>query len=786
MRSFTGWIAGAVAFLVLGGAVAHAQPCFTPLTSLGPVDPADGFPAYYIDSNGLPLQKCLDLVCDPALPIPDPHLPISFPDNYPVEVFYHRAIAKLAAGTVSSTYTAALEGSFANGSVALAGDQIVFTRIRLRLLGGVPSGTYTFTHPYGVNVLTADNLGTVNFTQNVGVAPGVFTGALNGGVGPFLTAVAPPPPVGLIGTAVNQTVTGSPCGTNLFSVQGPGLPNGVLQTNQFSTIIGRRAAICGNGFLDPGEQCDDGNTLAGDCCDPTCMFEANNSPCASNVCRTGMRCNGAGVCGGGAVNTAPCDDGNACTTADTCANGTCVGGPAPNCDDGNVCTTDSCDPASGCVSTPNTLPCDDGMFCTINDTCSGGVCSGAPFVCPTAAPVGVVLADAYVDSGSPTTKLGAKTSLRISSSPVRNTFVRVQVTGIGNRNVTSAVLHLKVSSASGSNSVAGGSIHQISDCSWDEHLITSKTQPVIDGPVLATVGAVKLKQLVDFDVTSAVTGDGTYCFAIDSPSKDLAIYNSREATSGKPTFTVDAACPCTGGGPAPTCGDNQVNQPSEQCDGTADAACPGRCQANCTCAPVPPAPRCGDNIVNQPSEQCDGTSSAACPGLCQANCTCGTPPSTATASVVADTFVESDLPGTNLGSNVQLSIDAGPAVKQAFLRVTVSGVGASHVSSAVLHIQDAKTTNAQSVSGGTIHAITNCTWDEHTMTWDTRPAIDGPGLATQGAVALGQAVTLDLTSAVPGDGTYCFAIDSTSTDGVDYNSREASTGKPTMTISVTP
>ena len=32
-------------------------------------------------------------------------------------------------------------------------------------------------------------------------------------------------------------------------------------------------AVCGDGVLDPGEQCDDHNTVAGDCCSPTCQIE---------------------------------------------------------------------------------------------------------------------------------------------------------------------------------------------------------------------------------------------------------------------------------------------------------------------------------------------------------------------------------------------------------------------------------------------------------------------------------------------------------------------------------
>src|SRR5262249_62008885 len=113
-----------------------------------------------------------------------------------------RPSRKMAVGTLTAGSTAALEGSFANGGQVLPGDQVVFSRIRVRTLGATPGGAYTITHPYGVEVLTADALGTVNFTQDsprlpVGlVGPALaFGSAITGGrVGPFLQAGAPPPP----------------------------------------------------------------------------------------------------------------------------------------------------------------------------------------------------------------------------------------------------------------------------------------------------------------------------------------------------------------------------------------------------------------------------------------------------------------------------------------------------------------------------------------------------------------------------------------------------------------
>ena len=103
--------------------------------------------------------------------------------------------------------------------------------------------------------------------------------------------------------------------------------------------------------------CDDTNICTDDSCDPGmgCVFTPN---------------------------LAPCDDGNACTTADACAGGICQGGSPPACNDANVCTDDGCDPGSGCTFTPNTDPCDDGNACTTADTCSGSVCqAGPPLVC---------------------------------------------------------------------------------------------------------------------------------------------------------------------------------------------------------------------------------------------------------------------------------------------------------------------------------------------------------------------------------------------------------------------
>src|SRR5205814_1670409 len=159
----------------------------------------------------------------------------------------------------------------------------------------------------------------------------------------------------------------------------------------------------------------------------------------------------------------------------------------------------------------------------------------------TAAPTTLVfpaVADTYVDGAAPTTAFGASPGLLVSSSPLRQAFLRFAVSGLGDFTVNRAVLRLTVGTASSDGSASGGSVSTMTGGAWSESVTAFASRPVIDGRVRATRGKVAPKQVVDFDVTGAVVDEDVYDFAVTSTSTDPVRYQSREGLA-KPLLVVD-------------------------------------------------------------------------------------------------------------------------------------------------------------------------------------------------------------------------------------------------------
>ncbi|PLS79794.1 MAG: hypothetical protein CYG59_11385, partial [Chloroflexi bacterium] len=110
-------------------------------------------------------------------------------------------------------------------------------------------------------------------------------------------------------------------------------------------------------------------------------------------------------------------------------------------------------------------------------------------------------------------------------------------------------------------------------------------------------------------------------------------------------------------------------------------------------------------------------------------------------------------------------------MEQAFLRFTTGTINGS-ITSAKLRLY---VLNGSPAASGSIRRVSNTSWSERSVTYNTRPALDGTTVGTFGNVAIGQWVEVDVSGVVSAAGTYSFGVSQSGTDGVDFAAREHST-----------
>jgi hypothetical protein len=263
-QRFTQWLSLLAVFFMLAAYGSRAQAA---LQAVGPLDLANGFPTWYQDANAVALVPCLSLTLLPSgnqgcvlpaqPPFYNPGIAMSFPGNYPFEVFYFIADSNATTMTpapdpasplATFVYRAALEATFGTAAPA-AGGQVTFSRVRMRMDAPL-AGTYTITHPFGTETInvTTPGIKALNLTRDLGITP-FPTGPLAGDLGPWLIrkSVAPVYPLTV---ATGETfigdfnfpgpVTGSPTGNNFIRIVGPvgsnldGLGNNTVTTANFA------------------------------------------------------------------------------------------------------------------------------------------------------------------------------------------------------------------------------------------------------------------------------------------------------------------------------------------------------------------------------------------------------------------------------------------------------------------------------------------------------------------------------------------------------------------------
>jgi cysteine-rich repeat protein len=359
--------------------------------------------------------------------------------------------------------------------------------------------------------------------------------------------------------------------------------------------------LCGNGHIDPGEQCDDGNILAGDGCSPTCQLEE----CGNGVLDPGE------VCDLGAANNGKCKGCSAdCLSNESCGNGIIDPECGEVCDDGPTANTEGV-----CAVGSDGEHCGD--HCKSDETCGNGVVDiGCGEVCD---PPGVngcqpgctsagSCGNGIVDPGEECDN-GLDTmapSFNCDNCDCRSDCV---INRCGDGFVDSQ----------------GSEHHEDCDAAPQAGSGDRAATPTQSGSC-------------NLDCTTAVCGDGK----VNGSANEQCDNGSANANDAD----------CTAGCQVNVCGDGHDDTVGpvhiEPCDlGSANGGSSG-CSIGCT------APTCGNGIVDQ-GEQCDLGPANSNTGACLANCLlarCG--------DGFVETGVEQCDPGSAGGSSCSPTTSSAP------------------------------------------------------------------------------------------------------------------------------
>jgi hypothetical protein len=239
------------------------------------------------------------------------------------------------------------------------------------------------------------------------------------------------------------------------------------------------------------------------------------------------------------------------------------------------------------------------------------------------------IADSVVIETLPSTNFGTDNSIRVDGSPIKRSYLRFTVSGVGAGTVQSAILRIYANSAN----TTGFAVHSVANNTWTENGITYTNSPAV-GNVLNNSKPFNAGAWVAVDITSYIKSDGTYNLDIDSTNTINTNLASREAGANAPQLVVTLA--------------------------------------GSTSTPTPVSTRTATKTP---------TATAITGG-----------PGTVTFNPSADAYVISTSASSNFGTATNLRVDSSP-ITRSYLRFVVSGLpGAVQSASLRIYANSANTT----------------------------------------------------------------------------------------------
>ncbi|MCB9568046.1 MAG: DUF4215 domain-containing protein [Myxococcales bacterium] len=214
--------------------------------------------------------------------------------------------------------------------------------------GGSDSTTTSATNTTpGTASATSSTSGTMSGTESAGETTG-STGGTESTTSP---------------TSGTDTTGGGVCGDgNLDAGEecDDGDANGTARSMCEADCTVKQQGVCGDGNVDVGEECDDGNTDPGDGCDASCVIEPMDPVCGNGILEDGEACDD-----GNNVDDDGCQADCTETPPGECGNG--VQEWDEQCDDGNLKNGDGCEddctptPLPACLAPEDYISCDGSL-----------------------------------------------------------------------------------------------------------------------------------------------------------------------------------------------------------------------------------------------------------------------------------------------------------------------------------------------------------------------------------------------------------------------------------------
>lgn len=490
---------------------------------------------------------------------------------------------------------------------------------------------------------------------------------------------------------------------------------------------------------------------------------------------------------------------------------------------GNCHGTTSGTPLPSPTRTPtatNTLPASPGPSSTLT-----GTFTLTPLASNITFPVE---ADARVKQASPTSNYGTLSYVSVDGAPdpMEESYFRFTVGGVSGP-IQNAKLRVFVST----NGTNNGPAVYLANNSWTESGITWNTKPALLSGPSDNKGALTTNTWVEYNVSSLISGNGTYTFALIADSTDGAEFSSREGSAAAqlvitsvpttstlpptltrtltPTLTITSTSMATSTvGPSPTftrtstqtatailtttntststptIGPSATFTPTSTATFTATVSSPltntPTIQPSLTptipiLTSTPPSP----TKTSTPSSTATNTiePSSTPTGISTPVPTITSPPASSTFVFApsADSYVNESSPTANSGSATTFRVDGSPIVRT-YIRFDVQGL-----SGTITRVSLRVFANSSSSSGYAVSGVSDNTWTELTINYNNAPAI-GNSVGSSGGFSGGVWTTVDITSLAIGNGTINLALTTSSSTAISLASRESGANAPQLIV----